>query len=132
MFTRVTRWLLYTLILSVFPIASAALARVFLKIHLSISELLGAGELLMICCAVCAAAVGELVGTKPKKPGWKLSCVCACIAIVGVTLIAYTIVVVAILKKIPYDESIVANISIFLFIVSGIVSSVCVGLAHEK
>ena len=132
MIIRVLRWLLYTLCLSVFPIGAAAIARIVLKTSHSMGDLLGSGELLMICCAVSAAAIGELVSTKPKYPYAKLIFVSGGLFLVALTLVGYTVIVVAILKQLPYDENLVAKVSVYIFIVSGVCSSVCIGLAHEQ
>ena len=86
----------------------------------------------MICCAISAAAIGEIIGAKPRYPNARLIFGGLCATVVLLTVIGYTVIVVANLWHMDYDQYGVAIGSIVLFIVTGICSSVCIALSHEN
>ena len=132
MVTRFLRWILFTLVVSILPILASAIALELVHARPTVVGILGAGELLTICCALSATAIGDLVSTKLRHPNAKLIFAGLCGLVALLTIVGYTTISVAIFWEIPYNEKAVAYGSIFLFVVTGACSAVCIGLAHEK
>jgi hypothetical protein len=130
MLIRFLRWFIFTLLVSILPILVSAIALWLSGDHPSIVEILGAGELLMICCALSATAVGDIVATKLRHPNAKLIFAGLCVLVVVVTTVGYTLIVVANHRHFPYDQNLVAIVSMCLFLFTGICSAVCVALSH--
>ena len=67
---RITRWLIFSVLVSLLPVIFSALVLLTGQGISSITVLLSGGELLLISSAICAGAIGEIVtSTNRNKIG---------------------------------------------------------------
>lgn len=60
------RWAIFSVIISLLPFGLSALVSFTNGTPVDWGSFLGRGELLLVAAALCAAAVGELLGTSPQ------------------------------------------------------------------
>jgi hypothetical protein len=79
-FSRLARWLVFTVFLALVPVLSAALRmRTFSK-PVSLAILTAHGELLLVATAVAGSAIGELITSRTgKKRSLKVICSGMCL-----------------------------------------------------
>lgn len=131
MVTRFLKWFIFTLVVSVFPLlAVAGLIRVRGG-QTSLNELLGTGELLTICCALSAAAIGDVLASK-RHPNERLICAAVCGTVVLAAILWYSVVGMQIHFKEPYDEELLVRGSVLLYFFTAATSAYCVGFAEKK
>ena len=69
---KLLRWLLFGVVVSTLPIAWAASSLFIHSKPVIAGELFGNGDLLMVTCASCAVALGELIGSGQTAIGTKI------------------------------------------------------------
>lgn len=95
-------------------------------------SVLGAGQLLTICCALAAAAIGDVLATKTSDSGNRIIFTAICGFVVLVTILWFTIVGLEIFWGKDHHEKWVANGSIGLFIFTAITAAFCVGVSDDN
>jgi hypothetical protein len=116
---KVLRWLLFGVAVSALPIAWAAGSLFIHGKPISIPELLGNGDLLMVTCAGCAVALGEIIGSSETAQPWKIAFgFFSLLVIVGTCLVFSSITEIR-LDKSAYDIALyrfeVSSIALFVF-----------------
>jgi len=65
---RVLRWLIFGVIMGLIPIVTAYVYQMTATGHTTFADIIDSGELLLVSAVMSGAAVGEIVGRKPKYP----------------------------------------------------------------
>jgi hypothetical protein len=63
---RVVRWLFFSVLIGLLPIIASAISLKMKGTGPTAARLLTHGELLLIASALCAAALGEIIGSGPR------------------------------------------------------------------
>jgi hypothetical protein len=98
--------------------------------ELSLESIFGGGELLLIGAAISAAAIGELVVGNTYRKKTKLTISGACIFLLALNSLWFADVSSARMNQTTYDYSIVASGSVIMFLVTLLVSGLCIALSE--
>ena len=112
-------------------IADAGTLRLWSGFTPSLEEMLGTGELLAICGALSATAIGDILAAK-RRPTAKNVCVPVCGSVLFAAILWYCIVGIQIHEGKAYDKELVVSGSIALYIMTAITAAFCVALSDEK
>jgi hypothetical protein len=132
MSTRVICWLCFTVLFALLPFFEPFFTAGVDNSQPSLQHVLGKGDLLLVCTALGAAAIGELLASKDIVVRQKL--IVAFCSFALVLLAANTYDKVAFLGdlKRDYSELAVARRSVLLFVLVTIASTRCIILAERK
>jgi hypothetical protein len=85
---KLLKWLLFGVLVSMLPIGGAAVVLFVFGKPIIVSELLGNGDLLVVTCAACAVAMGEVVESEKMTKAQKLGLgFCALLIVLGTCLL---------------------------------------------
>jgi hypothetical protein len=128
MASKLLRWLVFGVIISLLPIAVSFLEFVAKDKTPTMRQVMGDGGLLLIISAVCAGSLGEIIGSGQRALAAKISAGGAV-----VVLIISSLLFAAILEgkgASTYDESIVASISMWVFALGLLPCAACIALSE--
>lgn len=127
---RVTRWLIFGVIIAVSPLIAAYLFAVIKGGHPAYSDIVGTGELFLLSIALCGAAMGDLVsgaGTKRELKFYSGGCT---LVVLVLSALLYAGVSEARLSDTQMDAGMVSVISTILFAVGLVSCGCCVALSE--
>jgi hypothetical protein len=131
MLQKLTRWLIFSVLLALVPIAVSCVVQVAHGKELRISPALAHGELLLITASLCAASCGELFGTAPRYALGKIIAGGLSVLILVLATLLFSEVVSAWASGVPLVESITARTSMVLFCTSVVACGSCIALAER-
>ena len=132
MISRFLKWLVFTFCVSLLPLLAVTSSIYFWTgFFPTWEEILGSGELLGICGALAATAIGDILAAK-RRPRAKMICVPISGIVVLVAVLWYCVVGLQIKTGTKVDKELVVFGSIVLYILTAITSAFCVALSDEK
>jgi hypothetical protein len=129
MASKLLRWLVFGVIISLLPIAVSFLEFVAKDKTPTMRQVMGDGGLLLIISAVCAGSLGEIIGSGQRALAAKIISAGGAV----VVLIISSLLFAAILEgkgASTYDESIVASISMWVFALGLLPCAACIALSE--
>lgn len=135
--TRLTRWLLFTVAVALVPFAFAWLRAYQHGERGDLVDLLGGGDLYLVAGALCAGAIGDLMGcAAPRSPRHAAACAVAVILLAGSSLLFADVTAARTQASgmgTPgtVDAKAVAEVSAWVFTASVLVGATCVGLGER-
>lgn len=126
-----SKWLFFSVALSLVPIAASILISSTRNGSGSLESGLKHGELLLITVSLCAAAVGDLIGTSKDIPIRKIVSGGGALLILIVSAIYFADISAAISNGAQFDSSQLTKYSLYLFSSGIICSALCVSFAVE-
>lgn len=89
MSVKIIRWLVFSVAIALLPLVANLLKTNTEITPWELSTIIGRGELLLIVAALCATAIGDLVGSTDHLQGWKIVSGGACIVLLLLATIYY-------------------------------------------
>ena len=123
----IKRWLFFVAGVALFPVIASAIIGPLADKELSYGTLLGSGELLVAALAIAADASGRLLVKRPE--GRDLNIFLGCL---GVGALCLVLVSCSVTKVVRTETTLLANISIAVFVISFGVSLVGVSAAEAQ
>ena len=125
---RLFVWLLFSVIFGLFPIIAAGFKGLTASKGFSVDEMLASGELFVVSAVLSAGALGELIsaGIKGSHPGYLriaagfFCLLCFCANTMGFMDVGGT------------PPQLNTTLSITFFIVTTVVSAVCIGVSGDQ
>lgn len=127
---KLIRWGVFSVLFALLPICFHVLKIASAGKGLSLESVFGSGELLLIGAAISAAAIGELVIGNAYKRNIKLIVCGACIFLLALNSLWYADVSGAANGQTAYDLGVIASGSVTMFLVTLVVSGLCVVLSE--
>lgn len=127
--SAILQWFVFVAILPLLPLAFIYTERCFHKVPTGIEDLLGGGELLLICSSLCAAGLAEIFSCQ-KFPRWLRIPIggCSCITSVYSAWCFQAVVVDKQLHR-AYDAAAVTHASLWVFACTMVVTLVSLGVS---
>ncbi len=69
MLDRLIKWLFFSILIALLPLAFTWIYSYINNLERSYVDIVGRGELLLISASICAAALGDLIGTSHQRKG---------------------------------------------------------------
>ncbi len=130
MSARLFRWLIFGVVVALLPLIVAYVSRRTDGLVPVWTELLGRGELLLICAGVCSAAYGEVLGTGSELRAFKILAGGICLMALLVSALVYAHITERVASNAPIAMDVICHDSLFLYIVGVAASTACVVLAE--
>jgi hypothetical protein len=127
---KLLRWIIFSVVLALIPIFFNAISLQTRGKTATIAELLQHGELYLIGAALCAAAIGELLGSGPRLRLWKIICGGAATVVLMFTALCFADVSAAWIENSTVELVVIRNTSIILFLCATISSGACITVAE--
>jgi len=131
MWIRLLRWFIFTVLVALAPLLVYGASTLIEGNQVTDELLFGKGELLLICCALAAAAIGDIITSGRELETYKLICGGSCVIVVFFTSALYDNIAQHIQLKTHYEPGVVANLSIISFTVTIISAAACLALSRE-
>lgn len=125
---RLTVWLIFSVVLALTPLTFNAAVIFIAGRNLTFADILAHGELLIVCVAVGADAVGRMIGSGPHKKTLKILAAGGCILLIILSSLLFSVIAVS---PGTYDAERVTSSSSFLFLMTIIAGGSCVLLAES-
>ncbi|MDV7341322.1 hypothetical protein RYZ26_17060 [Terasakiella sp. A23] len=127
---KLTKWLFFSVLVSLTPLLFNVLILVSKNKTFDLNAILGSGELLLIVAAMCAASIGEVIGSGNRLQIVKIIAGGASVIVLMVSALYFSSIAEAKLSQQPMDADIVSSTSISLFLISCITSSICIAISE--
>jgi hypothetical protein len=128
---KLSKWVLFGVIVSIVPLAYSYLNLLIKSKPATLQQILGGGELLIVVSAMCAGAVGEMIGTKSTFVFFKLVSAGSTIVILILSTLTFATVTEARSSQAPVlDLSVVETTSLFLFAFGILTCASCIALSE--
>jgi hypothetical protein len=131
MLQKLTRWLIFSVLLALVPIAISCMVQVAHGHDLKIDPALAHGELLLITASLCAASCGELFGTPPRYALGQIIAGGSSVLLLVLATLFFGEVASAWSSNAPLVEGITARTSVVLFCASVVACGSCIALAER-
>src|SRR5689334_10423150 len=124
---RLTRWFLFTILVSMVPFVFLAFGYRFAKHPEHIWLLFRKGELLLVSFGLAAGSIADAASFRSKHRAAQLWCLAFCLFVACVAAVGYTLVALFDVIRLEYDSALVAFGSIALFIMM----TICAGITAK-
>ncbi len=127
---RLSRWLIFGVVVALLPLIATYVSRRTDGLVPAWTELLGRGELFLVCAGVCSAAYGEVLGTGGGLRAWKIVAGGICLMVLLVSSLVYAHIVERISSSAPIAMEAICHDSLYLYLIGVAASTACVVLAE--
>lgn len=128
---RFTRWLISGFLVGLIPVVVNLAIVLLTPITLSLSALVGRGELLMLSVGLSAGALADMWHVRSVRRS-KNFAVLLCLGLMLGTIIVYTVNIMALTFDIQVSREAVAVVSLFSYALSVLVSAGCIVAVERK
>jgi hypothetical protein len=129
---KLVRWLVFSVIFALLPLAFNYLRISIRGTAPTLALLLSRGELLLVCAAIAATAIGELIGSGGERKIAKYVAGGGCVFVLFLASALFAEISTAIYSGAPVNSEFVSNSSIFVFGFTLISSTSCIVLVESK
>jgi hypothetical protein len=130
MSAKLLRWLIFGVLLALVPLVFSWFCRLIFSEDASLKTLLSQGELLLITAALCAAAIGELLGSDDKQKNWKIISGGASLMILIFSALIFSVISNQSLFSTSPDIDAVKVASLIVYFCAFVSSGACVYLSE--
>jgi len=125
---KLLRWFIFSVAVAMIPLALTYFVLEIERQNPTLEDVLSNGELLLISTAIAAAAIGEVIGTTPKRAVLKILATGVCTITAMLGSVFYTIIRTAAAP----DPRPIMTVSLLVFGGTILASAGCMYLAHEE
>lgn len=122
---------MFSVFIALLPLLFNGLAAFGRQSAVTLSTMLGRGELLLISGAIAAAAIGEIIASGEDHKVRKLFAGGGCVLVLALTSLWFADISTAYKAGTLIDEGVVAIGSLIIFLATIITSGSCVALSEE-
>lgn len=126
---KTLRWLIFSVVLAVVPVAGALFMLWIKGKPHDLEFVLADGGAFLIIASICAAAIGEMVGSSPNHRLWKIICSGATMVLLLFSAIIFASIAEAKMSN-GLDNGAIASLSTIVFICGSISAGACVALSE--
>ena len=127
---KLVRWLMFSVVLALIPIAFETLSLLTRGKSATVGQMLEHGELYLVATGLCATATGELFGSGERLPRKKIICGGATIIVLLFAALCFADVSAAQIGGGAVEVDVVRNLSLLLLGCAVLSSAACVKLAE--
>lgn len=128
---RFARWLISGFLVGLIPVVVNLVIVLLTPISLSVSALVGRGELLMLSVGLLAGAVADIWHMRSVRKAKNFAFL-LCLGLMLGTIIVYTVNVTALTFNVQVSREAVAVVSLFSYALSVLVSAGCIVAVERK
>ena len=113
---KFVKWVCYGVLVPILPIGLLASICAISKVQVTLENLIGKGELLIVCAAICATAVGDFISyaCPHRKSQW--FCLSVSFLVVVITSAWFAVISLHVLQNTDYDKDLVTHGSLWVFL----------------
>ncbi len=126
---KLLKWTFFGVILAIVPIVFSMLFHRAFSESFGFEKHLSDGELLLITAGLCAAGLGELLGSSDENKSGKITCGGTSVVILLLSAGLYTAFANAEMYKEDFDVDFVLTISCICYVCALVSSTVCILLS---
>ncbi len=130
MSARLFRWLMFGVVVALLPLIAAYVSRRTDGLIPAWTELLGRGELFLICAGVCSAAYGEILGTGSGLRALKIVAGGISLMALLISSLVYAHITERVANHVPIAMDVICHDSLFVYLLGVAASTACVVLAE--
>lgn len=127
---KLVKWLIFGVILALVPLAFVWFCRLIFGQDITLESLLSRGDLLLITAGLCAAGIGEMIGSGGALKGAKIISGGLSVVILLLSALIFAVVSNPALLSSPPHSDVVMNSSIAIYICAFFSSGACAYLAE--
>ncbi len=119
---RLIRWFVFSVLVALLPFVWNWISLVTQEKAATLETMFCRGELFLVSCALCAAALGELIGTGRKFAEFKLLVGFGCLSVLMLNSLWFSQVSFQVLSATKYDTMFVTEGSLMAFMFTVLVA----------
>lgn len=113
---KIFRWVFFSVLVSLLPFVWSCVSLITQQKTVSLEIMFSRGEILLVSCALCAAAFGDLIGTGRNFIKYKIVVGFGCVAILALDSLWYSQISFHVLSLSEYNMTFVTIGSLIAFI----------------
>ena len=126
---KLVRWFIFGVVIAIVPLAYSYLDLVMKRKTPTLTSIIGDGGLLLIISAICAGALGELIGSGRGATVFKIISSGGTVVILLLSSLLFASIIEGKLTA-GFDASAIASTSAWIFVIGMLPCAACVALSE--